>query len=145
MQRLEEKSSPSVGDRTPAVQSVVKHWNSWSHRSLHTPLNNKCAMMAVFLVILRVWGRFCLESDFHYCQGRWRLEMSGRLEEQGTTYYNFTCQVICNIVTVLFISNHSSCLKMAAQSLAWFCFHQIRISCCTANLSHSFSTVIKTL
>jgi hypothetical protein len=28
-QRLEEKSSASVGDRTPAVQSVVRHFTDW--------------------------------------------------------------------------------------------------------------------
>jgi hypothetical protein len=29
-QRLEEKSSASVGDRNPAVQSVVKHYTDWA-------------------------------------------------------------------------------------------------------------------
>jgi hypothetical protein len=28
-QRLEEKSSASVGDRTPVVQSVVRHYTDW--------------------------------------------------------------------------------------------------------------------
>jgi hypothetical protein len=30
MQRLEEKSSASVGDRTPVVQSVVRHYTDWA-------------------------------------------------------------------------------------------------------------------
>jgi hypothetical protein len=29
-QRLEEKSSASVGDRTPVVQSVVRHYTDWA-------------------------------------------------------------------------------------------------------------------
>jgi hypothetical protein len=29
-QRLEEKSSASVGDRTPFVQSVVSHYTDWA-------------------------------------------------------------------------------------------------------------------
>jgi hypothetical protein len=29
-QRLEEKSSASVGDRTPVVQSVVSHYTDWA-------------------------------------------------------------------------------------------------------------------
>jgi hypothetical protein len=29
-QRLEEKSSASVGDRTPAVHSVVRHYTDWA-------------------------------------------------------------------------------------------------------------------
>jgi hypothetical protein len=29
-QRLEEKSSASVGDRTPVVQSVVRHYADWA-------------------------------------------------------------------------------------------------------------------
>jgi hypothetical protein len=31
-QRLEEKSSASVGDRTPAVQAVVRHYTDWATR-----------------------------------------------------------------------------------------------------------------
>jgi hypothetical protein len=31
-QRLQEKSSASVGDRTPAVQSVVRHYIDWTNR-----------------------------------------------------------------------------------------------------------------
>jgi hypothetical protein len=30
MQRLEEKSSTSAGDRTPAVQSIVRHYTDWA-------------------------------------------------------------------------------------------------------------------
>jgi hypothetical protein len=30
MQRLEEKSSASVGDQTPVVQSVVRHYTDWA-------------------------------------------------------------------------------------------------------------------
>jgi hypothetical protein len=30
MQRLEEKSSASVGDRTPAFRSVVRHYTDWA-------------------------------------------------------------------------------------------------------------------
>jgi hypothetical protein len=30
-QRLEEKSSAPVGDRTPAVQSVIRHCTDWAH------------------------------------------------------------------------------------------------------------------
>jgi hypothetical protein len=30
MQRLEEKSSASVGDRTPVVQPVVRHYTDWA-------------------------------------------------------------------------------------------------------------------
>jgi hypothetical protein len=30
MQRLKEKSSASVGDRTPVVQSVVRHYTAWA-------------------------------------------------------------------------------------------------------------------
>jgi hypothetical protein len=33
-QRLEEKSSASVGDRTPVVQSVVKHYTDWATQLL---------------------------------------------------------------------------------------------------------------
>jgi hypothetical protein len=33
-QRLEEKSSASVGDRTPAVQSVVRHYTDWATSSI---------------------------------------------------------------------------------------------------------------
>jgi hypothetical protein len=33
-QRLEEKSSASVGDRTPAVQSVVRHCTDWATPAL---------------------------------------------------------------------------------------------------------------
>jgi hypothetical protein len=29
-QRLEETSSASVGDRTPVVQSVVRHYTAWA-------------------------------------------------------------------------------------------------------------------
>jgi hypothetical protein len=29
-QRLEEKSSASIGDRTPVVQSVVRHYTDWA-------------------------------------------------------------------------------------------------------------------
>jgi hypothetical protein len=29
-QRLKEKSSASVGDRTPVVQSVVRHYTDWA-------------------------------------------------------------------------------------------------------------------
>jgi hypothetical protein len=29
-QRLDEKSSASVGDRTPAVQSVIRHYTDWA-------------------------------------------------------------------------------------------------------------------
>jgi hypothetical protein len=36
-QRLEEKSSASVGDRTPAVQSVVRHYSGWATRLLRGP------------------------------------------------------------------------------------------------------------
>jgi hypothetical protein len=32
-QRLEEKSSASVADRTPAVQSVVRHYTDWATRA----------------------------------------------------------------------------------------------------------------
>jgi hypothetical protein len=31
-QRLEEKSSASVGDQTPVVQSVVSHYTDWATR-----------------------------------------------------------------------------------------------------------------
>jgi hypothetical protein len=31
-QRLEEKSSAPVGDRTPIVQLVVRHYTAWSFR-----------------------------------------------------------------------------------------------------------------
>jgi hypothetical protein len=34
MQRLEEKSSASVGDRTPVVQSVVSHYTDWATLAL---------------------------------------------------------------------------------------------------------------
>jgi hypothetical protein len=33
-QRLEEKSSASVGDRTPVIQSVARHYTAWATRAL---------------------------------------------------------------------------------------------------------------
>jgi hypothetical protein len=30
MQRLEEKSSASVGDQTPVIQSIVRHYTDWA-------------------------------------------------------------------------------------------------------------------
>jgi hypothetical protein len=42
-QRLEEKSSASVGDRTPAVQSVVKHYTDWA-----TPAHNAVVYELLF-------------------------------------------------------------------------------------------------
>jgi hypothetical protein len=40
MQRLEEKSSASVGDRTPAVQSVVRHCTDWATPSVAVVFKN---------------------------------------------------------------------------------------------------------
>jgi hypothetical protein len=38
-QRLEEKSSASVGDRTPVVQSVVGHYTDWAIPALFVHKN----------------------------------------------------------------------------------------------------------
>jgi hypothetical protein len=40
-QRLEERSSASVGDRTPAVQSVVRHYTDWATAALLITLIQK--------------------------------------------------------------------------------------------------------
>jgi hypothetical protein len=40
-QRLEEKSSASVGDGTPAVQSVVRHCTDWATRLRKTYYNTR--------------------------------------------------------------------------------------------------------
>jgi hypothetical protein len=41
-QRIEEKSSASVGDRTPVVQSVVTHYTDWATAApVRTLYNNK--------------------------------------------------------------------------------------------------------
>jgi hypothetical protein len=46
-QRLEENSSASVGDRTPAVQSVVRHYTDWA-----TPAHVFYAVRVELLIVI---------------------------------------------------------------------------------------------
>jgi hypothetical protein len=53
-QRLEEKSSASVGERTPAVQFVVRHYIDWATRLtgiLERRINLKCVVSYLICVV----------------------------------------------------------------------------------------------
>jgi hypothetical protein len=41
MQRLEEKSFAPAGDRTPVIQSVVRHYTDWATTAIKSSLNYK--------------------------------------------------------------------------------------------------------
>jgi hypothetical protein len=53
-QRLEEKSSASVGDRTPVVQSVVRHYTDWA----------TAAPMLLCSSLFLLWPMLLQISDF---------------------------------------------------------------------------------
>jgi hypothetical protein len=47
MQRVEEKSSASIGDRTPAIQSIVRHCTDWTTLvPLNTVIKRKSLILA---------------------------------------------------------------------------------------------------
>jgi hypothetical protein len=66
-QRLEEKSSASVGDRTPVVQSVVRYYTDWA---TPTPNRWKSTVNMPTIAKLITLHRFKKKCPLHFAERR---------------------------------------------------------------------------
>jgi hypothetical protein len=92
-QRLEEKYSASVGDRTPAVQSVVRHYTDWATPALLIKIRVICDIwrlhgMKLSLVAFRVVTSGCV-SGRHQRYGR-TCSVHIYTEDGGDTFLQTT-------------------------------------------------------
>jgi hypothetical protein len=63
--RLEEKCSASVGDRTPAVQSVVRHYTDWANLLIHTA--NETSEEMIFKIFCMNIITRCVNNHYLTC------------------------------------------------------------------------------
>jgi hypothetical protein len=62
-QRIEKKSSAFVGDRTPIVQPVVKHYTDWA-----TPAAVRVPVVVIFMFIVKQRGLFIRICNTFHCE-----------------------------------------------------------------------------
>jgi hypothetical protein len=115
-QRLEEKSSASVGDWTPVIQSIVRHYTDWAtsaHLFMCSDKHYRNFKHISFLVpdrsYLREWAAFLGFSHTHLmaCCSIWRWSVPVLVSSCSMVAFHWRLSALDSRIASAYVTSHT--------------------------------------